>query len=105
MMFRLIRTLRVSVGLRRVWYACRRGDAAGHPPAHQPRGRWLLEVTDGKATVMSDWGAGPLADAVEIALESKPAELEMAKRRAEEFTWARMASAIRDLAAEVIKKD
>jgi glycosyltransferase involved in cell wall biosynthesis len=65
----------------------------------------LLEVTDGKATVMSDWGAGPLADAVEIALESKPIELEMAKRRAEEFTWARMASAIRDLAAEVIKKD
>lgn len=62
----------------------------------------LLEVTDGRATVMDGWGPAPLADAVQRALKSTPADLAAARRRAEEFTWARMASALRTTIDEAI---
>ncbi len=62
----------------------------------------LLEVTDRKATVMDGWGPVPLADAVERALRSTPEALDAARRRAEEFTWARMASGLRDALGDAI---
>jgi glycosyltransferase involved in cell wall biosynthesis len=62
----------------------------------------LMEVTDGRATVMSDFGAGPLAEAVEKALTATPAELEAARERAMEFSWARMATDVRNLIAQSV---
>lgn len=62
----------------------------------------LLEVTDGKATVMEDWTPGALADAVERAMTTGPEDLAGAKRRAEEFTWSRMARSLRELLSDAI---
>jgi glycosyltransferase involved in cell wall biosynthesis len=62
----------------------------------------LMEVTDGRATVMSDFGPGPLAEAVEKALTTTPAELEAARERAMEFSWTRMATDVRTLIAQAV---
>jgi glycosyltransferase involved in cell wall biosynthesis len=64
----------------------------------------LMEVTDGRATVMSDFGAAPLAEAVEKALTTTPAELDAARERAMEFTWSRMANSLRDLIGQALAK-
>lgn len=64
----------------------------------------LMEVTAGHATVMSDFGPAPLADAVEKALTSTPADLEAARERAMEFTWPRMANDLRGLIAQAIER-
>ncbi|HEY1827966.1 MAG TPA: glycosyltransferase family 1 protein [Acidimicrobiales bacterium] len=57
----------------------------------------LREVTGGHATVMSDFGAAPLADAVQQALTMTAEQLDAARDRAMEFTWKRMASSLHDL--------
>jgi glycosyltransferase involved in cell wall biosynthesis len=64
----------------------------------------LMEVTGGRATVMSDFGPAPLAEAVEKALTSTPAELEVARDRAMEFSWIRMATALHDLIGQAIER-
>lgn len=64
----------------------------------------LLEVTDGKATVMKQWTASALADAVQGALSSTPEELEAARARASEFTWKGMAASVRVLAEQAIAR-
>lgn len=56
----------------------------------------LTEVTGGKATVMDGWGPAPLADAVQRAQQTTPEQLDAAQQRAEEFTWARMATGLRE---------
>lgn len=55
----------------------------------------LLEVTAGTVTVMRGWSATALADAVQVALQTTPEELERARRRAADFTWVGMASRVR----------
>jgi glycosyltransferase involved in cell wall biosynthesis len=62
----------------------------------------LREVTDGHATVMTDFSAAALADAVEKALTMTPAQLEAARNRAMEFTWGRMAQSLHDLIAAAL---
>ena len=57
----------------------------------------LLEVAGGQATVMEDWTASALADAVTLARSKTPEELDAARRRAEEFTWAGMAREVRSM--------
>ncbi len=64
----------------------------------------LKEVTDGRATVMADFGPAPLAEAVEKALTVTPAELDAACERAMEFTWQRMATDLRHLIGQAIEK-
>jgi glycosyltransferase involved in cell wall biosynthesis len=64
----------------------------------------LMEVTDGRATVMSDFGPAPLAEAVEKAMTSTPVELDAARERAMEFTWTRMANSLRGLIAQAIAR-
>jgi glycosyltransferase involved in cell wall biosynthesis len=64
----------------------------------------LKEVTDGHATVMSDFGAAPLADAVERARLTTPEQLEAARQRAAEFSWPRMATDLRTLIVAALER-
>ena len=64
----------------------------------------LLEVTDGKATVMKEWTAAALAEAVDAALSTTPDDLGAARARASEFTWQGMAASVRALAQEAIAR-
>ena len=57
----------------------------------------LLEVAGGHATVMEDWTAAALANAVTRAGSKTPEELEAARRRAEEFSWSAMALEVRSM--------
>jgi glycosyltransferase involved in cell wall biosynthesis len=56
----------------------------------------LAEVTGGHAAVAASAAPDDLAAAMERALASTDADLEQARRHAEQFTWARTAVTIRD---------
>jgi glycosyltransferase involved in cell wall biosynthesis len=62
----------------------------------------LLEVTQDTATVMDEWTARSLADAVDRALTPSSSALDAAEARASEFTWAGMASGLRALLTDAI---
>ena len=64
--------------------------------------RALLEVTGGHATVMDGWSPTYLADAVAAARGGRRTDLDAACAWAEEFTWSRMATAVRATLDEAI---
>ena len=64
----------------------------------------LLEVTGGHATVMSDWTPAALADGVVQAGKKTAQELAAARRRAEEFSWPRMAREVRSMLEAITAK-
>lgn len=64
------------------------GMTLGIPVVLGPE-RATTEVAGGHAFVATDWSAAAVADAVRRALAASPDQLAAARRRGEEFTWAR----------------
>jgi glycosyltransferase involved in cell wall biosynthesis len=63
----------------------------------------LLEVTGGHATVMDGWDADALVDAVLAARERTAGELDAARVRAQDHTWARTAGRARATLLEAVE--
>jgi glycosyltransferase involved in cell wall biosynthesis len=61
-----------------------------------------LEVAAGHASVLSDWTAEALADAVQRALELDHEHLARARHHAEQFTWARCVEQTRDFLERMV---